>query len=196
MEKERNKFFDFVIYWRLKIAMLVVLAILVVYYLQGNIPLDIVDFSNPLGPIGAWVVLLGAFLRSWAAGIIKKKARLTVEGPYSLFRHPLYIGSLLLAVGYALILNYLWLWIVIAAFVLFIYVPKIFREEKDLAKAFPKEWNDFTRNTAILFPKRPSMKKILYPWSLTQWFRNKEYNGLLTSVLGLALLALWQSLMS
>ena len=53
--------------------------------------------------LGASLAALGLGLRIWGAGHLVKNDRLTISGPYAYIRHPLYAGSLLLAVGYAAI---------------------------------------------------------------------------------------------
>lgn len=58
--------------------------------------------------LGVPVVLVGLALRSWAAGHLVKNDALTTTGPYAWLRHPLYLGTLLIATGFALILGGLW----------------------------------------------------------------------------------------
>ena len=52
----------------------------------------------------AWSLLLvvpGLLLRAYASGYVKKNAELTVTGPYAYTRNPLYLGSVLMAFGFA-----------------------------------------------------------------------------------------------
>lgn len=51
---------------------------------------------------GAAVGALGELLRLWAAGHLEKATEVTTSGPYRWTRHPLYLGSSLLGVGFAL----------------------------------------------------------------------------------------------
>lgn len=51
--------------------------------------------------VGGAFVVAGLGLRMWGAGHLVKTRRLTVGGPYAYLRHPLYAGTLLLAVGFA-----------------------------------------------------------------------------------------------
>jgi protein-S-isoprenylcysteine O-methyltransferase Ste14 len=50
---------------------------------------------------GGLLAAMGLGLRVWGAGHLVKNDRLTVSGPYAYLRHPLYAGTLLLAVGFA-----------------------------------------------------------------------------------------------
>ena len=55
----------------------------------------------------AWSLLLvlpGLLLRAAASGTVKKNLELTVTGPYAYTRNPLYLGSMLIAAGFALAL--------------------------------------------------------------------------------------------
>jgi protein-S-isoprenylcysteine O-methyltransferase Ste14 len=59
---------------------------------------------TPVGfAVGAALVAAGLSLRIWGAGHLVKNDRLTVSGPYAHLRHPLYAGTLLLGVGFAII---------------------------------------------------------------------------------------------
>ncbi len=49
--------------------------------------------------LGAALLLAGAGLRLWAAGVLVKTDVLTVSGPYAHVRHPLYLGTLLVGSG-------------------------------------------------------------------------------------------------
>ena len=61
----------------------------------------------PLPAAVAWslaLVLPGLWLRGYAAGYVKKNRELTVTGPYAHTRNPLYLGSMLIAAGFAVAL--------------------------------------------------------------------------------------------
>ena len=50
------------------------------------------------------LVLPGLWLRGYAAGYVKKNRELTQTGPYAYTRNPLYVGSILIAAGFAVAL--------------------------------------------------------------------------------------------
>jgi protein-S-isoprenylcysteine O-methyltransferase Ste14 len=52
--------------------------------------------------LGALPIVLGEGVRLWATGYLHKNDALTVAGPYAFIRHPLYLGTLLIASGFAL----------------------------------------------------------------------------------------------
>ena len=49
--------------------------------------------------VGFLIALAGEAVRIWAAGHLEKSREVTRSGPYRWTRHPLYLGSSLLAVG-------------------------------------------------------------------------------------------------
>src|SRR6202789_4550568 len=88
----------------------------------------------------AWSLLLvvpGLVLRAYASGYVKKNAELTVTGPYAYTRNPLYLGSMMIAFGFALASRSIWIAVVLAALFAIIYVPVIKGEEQFLRSKFP-----------------------------------------------------------
>ena len=88
----------------------------------------------------AWslvLVLPGLWLRGYAAGYVKKNRELTQTGPYAYTRNPLYLGSMLIAAGFAVALQSWAVAVVLAGMFLVIYVPVIASEERFLRAAFP-----------------------------------------------------------
>jgi protein-S-isoprenylcysteine O-methyltransferase Ste14 len=83
------------------------------------------------------LVLPGLWLRGYAAGYVKKNRELTQTGPYAHTRNPLYLGSMLIAFGFALALLSWPVALVLAAGFLIIYVPVIASEERFLRATFP-----------------------------------------------------------
>lgn len=82
-------------------------------------------------------VVAGLWLRGYAAGYVKKNAELTQTGPYAYTRNPLYLGSMLLAFGFALAAGRVWLGVLLVGLFLAVYWPVILSEEAFLRGAFP-----------------------------------------------------------
>jgi len=103
----------------------------------------------------AWslaLVLPGLWLRGYAAGCVKKNRELTVTGPYAYTRNPLYLGSMLIAAGFALALLSWPVALVLAGGFAAIYVPVIVSEERYLRAAFP-EFEAYCRRVPRLIPR-------------------------------------------
>jgi protein-S-isoprenylcysteine O-methyltransferase Ste14 len=82
------------------------------------------------------LVLPGLWLRGFAAGYVRKNAELTTTGPYAYTRNPLYLGSMLIAFGFAAAS---WNWVIalaLAALFAAIYIPTIQGEEEYLRANF------------------------------------------------------------
>jgi protein-S-isoprenylcysteine O-methyltransferase Ste14 len=87
----------------------------------------------------AWslaLAVLGLWLRGYASGYVKKDAELTVTGPYAYTRNPLYLGSMLIAAGFAVALESWLVAAVLAAGFALIYIPTIASEERFLRTTF------------------------------------------------------------
>ena len=82
------------------------------------------------------LVLPGLWLRGYAAGYVRKNAELTTTGPYAYTRNPLYLGSMMIAVGFAAASGRWVIPIVLGALFLAIYLPTIFSEEEFLRRSF------------------------------------------------------------
>src|SRR5271170_6214244 len=82
------------------------------------------------------LVVPGVWLRAYASGYVKKNAELTMTGPYAFTRNPLYLGSMLIAFGFALASRSVWIALTLAALFAIIYIPVIRSEETFLRSKF------------------------------------------------------------
>ncbi len=98
------------------------------------------------------LVVPGVWLRAYASGYVKKNAELAVTGPYAYTRNPLYLGSMLIAAGFAGALQSWVVAVVLAAFFGLIYVPVIAGEERFLRSAFPN-FDAYCRRVPRLLPR-------------------------------------------
>ena len=97
--------------------------------------------------------LLGEALRIWASGHIEKTRRLATGGPYAHTRNPLYVGSMLLALGFATASASSWVVLAAAAYVLAFY-PSVMREEASfLRQTFPEQYGLWARDVPLFLPR-------------------------------------------
>ena len=85
---------------------------------------------------GAFIVVLGCLVRVYASGYIVKNKQLATDGPYSLVRHPLYTGNLLVLIGFTLACGQWWAPLVAIAFWWFYYPTAISYEDRKLHRIF------------------------------------------------------------
>ncbi len=184
---------DFLASNRIRLTTGIVLFLILEDVLEGVRPRDLTSFQDLWGISGLILVLLGISLRSWAAGTIHKDRKLATYGPYTITRHPLYIGSFLMMVGFSIIIgddeN---IWFVLIIFSLF-YLPAIRKEELKLRRKFGEEWRSYVKRTSLLFPKKIPAN-ILSRCSLEQWVKNREYRACAASLIILIALGLIREL--
>jgi protein-S-isoprenylcysteine O-methyltransferase Ste14 len=145
--------------------------------------------------IGAALVIPGLVIRALASGQLQKNEQLATGGPYAYTRNPLYLGSLILSIGFALV-SRSW-WIVVGILLLFfaIYLPVIRAEEVFLRERFP-QFEDYARQVPRLLPRvRASVKNSgAFSWDL--YWKHREYNATLGAAAMLAALVakllIWQ----
>jgi protein-S-isoprenylcysteine O-methyltransferase Ste14 len=93
--------------------------------------------------------------RLWALLYISgyKKLELITEGPYSMVRHPLYVFSLIGAIGIGLASENILVLAVMVIFYLSYYPLTIFAEEKKLVDKFDQAYLDYAKRTPRFLPK-------------------------------------------
>src|SRR5436305_9751586 len=87
---------------------------------------------------GAVLIIPGLVIRAQASGHVRKNEALAMSGPYAHTRNPLYLGSLLMGIGFALAARSWWAGTALIAMFFVIYVPVIRREEAFLPARFPE----------------------------------------------------------
>nr|MDK2851004.1 hypothetical protein [Candidatus Cloacimonadota bacterium] len=172
---------DFVARNRLKITRIVIIVCVIGMLLNGITRTHFQYRNATIFIIGSILVILGNLIRSWAAGIVHKGKILAETGPYSLWRHPLYFGSAMIALGFGLLLNDPFCWAGIILLFLIVYPSTIKKEENDMRNTHGQHWDDFAQKVGYIIPKHIDFAKIFDRWSSRQWAKNKEYNSLITS---------------
>src|SRR5258705_11457440 len=98
------------------------------------------------------LVVPGVWLRAYAAGYVKKNAELTRTGPYAYTRNPLYLGSMLIAFGFAWASGSWVIFVALTALFLAIYLPTILSEEEYLRSQFAG-FDEYARQVPRLLPR-------------------------------------------
>lgn len=105
--------------------------------------------------IGLLFIVPGMWIRMWASGHVKKNKVLATDGPYAYVRHPLYVGNILLLVGFVLASQLIWGAVLVVVFLWFYYPPAIDYEDRKLHNLFGEEWERWRLNTKALIPTPP-----------------------------------------
>jgi protein-S-isoprenylcysteine O-methyltransferase Ste14 len=136
---------------------------------------------------GVPFVIAGLLLRGWASGHLQKNERLATTGPYAYTRNPLYLGSLLLAAGFAIAARSWWVVLLLALMFLMIYLPVIRSEEEYLAQRFP-EFRAYASEVPRLMPRMKSANQSASQFSWALYGKHREYHATLGSVAIMAIL--------
>lgn len=124
---------------------------------------------------GILLAFVGEFFRIWGCGHLVKTKEFTITGPYAHLRHPLYLGTYLIATGFA-IAAHLW-WILIlwqAIFALYYYPRKEIIEGVRLLKLYGDEFIQYAQNVPALIPALKGYKKTDQKWSFSKTVKNSE----------------------
>ncbi len=103
--------------------------------------------------IGSALVLGGMALRVWAAGMLEKGGELCTDGPYRFVRHPLYLGSTVAAVGFAVMMNVVWGWVVIVPLFAALYAGQVASEERHLRTTYGAAHAQFAAAVPLIVPR-------------------------------------------
>ncbi len=153
--------------------------------------------------LGLVTVAAGEALRSWGAGHLVKNARFSVTGPYAHLRHPLYAGTLIIGVGFALTPGG---WVSAAAIAMllawffFVYFPRKERiESARLERRYGRIYADYRARVPALVPSPSAWgpppdgaprDELGARWSARRFFDNNEQGTLLGVAFGLGIFAL------
>ena len=129
---------------------------------------------------GAAVAFFGQAIRLWAAGHLEKSREVTTSGPYRFTRHPLYVGSSIMALGVAVGCRS---WVVAVMVLLYMattITAAIRSEEAFLRERFGDAYDAYAESRGPWVSRHFSWERA---------WRNKEYRSVTGLILFLAVLA-------
>ncbi len=134
--------------------------------------------------IGAFAIVPGLLIRALASGHVRKNETLATSGPYAYTRNPLYLGSLLMGVGFAIAARSWWVGVVLVLMFFAIYLPVIRDEEIFLRQKFPS-FEEYARRVPRMIPRllASSNGETSGGFSLDLYLQHREYNALLGCLL-------------
>jgi protein-S-isoprenylcysteine O-methyltransferase Ste14 len=144
--------------------------------------------SWPSIVIGSGIIAMGLLVRAWASGHVAKAAEITQSGPYAYTRNPLYLGSILIGIGFGVAAKSVWIAVGLVLLLLAIYIPTIRWEERWL-RANLEGFDAYAARVPRLFPR-------LVPagapgeYSRARYLKHREYNALLGALAMLAALVI------
>ena len=128
---------------------------------------------------GLAVALVGELVRLWASGHIEKTEVLATGGPYAHSRNPLYVGSLILAVGAGIAAASVWVVLAVLIYGAAFY-PSLVREEASfLRRKFGAAYDDWARAVPMFVPRLSPAGPRTSRFSWQRVRRNREWRTLL-----------------
>jgi hypothetical protein len=139
----------------------------------------------------------GVALRAYASGYVTKNTELTTTGPYAYTRNPLYLGSMLIAFGFAVAAHSWWTALALAVLFALIYLPTIRSEEEFLRGRF-SDYGEYAKRVPRLFPRLTAATAVTGDgfsggFSGALYRKHREYNAALGTftIYGVLLLKLF-----
>ena len=124
---------------------------------------------------------------------MKKDTELAVTGPYAYTRNPLYLGSIVMAFGFAAASRSLWITLLLALLFILIYAPTIYGEEQFLRSTFPA-YESYAQRVPRLLPRfTPAGIPGDGSFSGALYLQHREFNSLLgaCAVYAVLVAAIW-----
>src|ERR1035438_6557665 len=132
--------------------------------------------------LGAVSIIPGLLIRALASGHVRKNEALATSGPYAYTRNPLYLGSLLMGLGFAGAARSWWVGLALIVMFFAIYIPVIRDEEAFLRQKFP-EFEEYMRRVPRILPRltphsgNRNEESGEFSWKL--YLKHREWNALL-----------------
>jgi protein-S-isoprenylcysteine O-methyltransferase Ste14 len=149
---------------------------------RDEVPFDL-DELNIWVVIGVLLILMGVAFRIAAYGCLKKKESLATSGAYSLCRHPLYLGSILLTYGFCFLLNDYENYVIATVYFATFYSIAIAWEEVRVAERYGAAHQAYCQTTPLLLPLGQ------FRWGAFEWRYALRSGGLQLIVITIALLS-------
>jgi protein-S-isoprenylcysteine O-methyltransferase Ste14 len=143
--------------------------------------------------VGGFLAAVGLLIRGAASGHLQKDKELATRGPYARTRNPLYLGSAFLAAGFVVAGRSWWAGGLVALYFAVFYYAVIRNEEEDLRERFGAAFDIYTAQVPLFFPRFVKQNqgprgKGAGGFSWVRYHCNREYNALVGTLAGLALM--------
>jgi len=141
--------------------------------------------------LGAVLIVPGLLVRALASGHVRKNEALATSGPYAYTRNPLYLGSLLIGIGFAIAARSWWVGGVLVLMLFVVYLPVIRDEENFLRGKFP-EFDEYAQKVPRMVPRftPAGAGDDAGGFSMQLYLKHREWNALLGALAIIAVLVL------
>ncbi len=129
--------------------------------------------------VGAAIAIPGELLRVWASGHLTRWREVTRSGPYRFMRHPLYVGSSIMAVGFAVAAVHPAVAALVAVYMAVTLTAAVRFEGRELRQQFGADYVAYEEGRATAVARSFSFQRVI---------ANREYRAAAGLAIGLALL--------
>ncbi|MBX3396732.1 MAG: isoprenylcysteine carboxylmethyltransferase family protein [Phycisphaerae bacterium] len=136
---------------RTVVGALLVVGVLIEHVMTRAAPVDLHRPSLRQAG-GLMLIAIGLAIRLFALASIRKRRVLATSGAYSFCRHPLYLGTVAMALGLCVLLSDLKSFVLFAVYFALFYPLTILWEEFRLAERFGKRHEEYARTTPLFLP--------------------------------------------
>jgi protein-S-isoprenylcysteine O-methyltransferase Ste14 len=140
---------------------------------------------------GFAVSMLGEAIQIWCFASLDKNATLTVRGPYTMVRNPMYLGRFFILLGFLMLLGNGWL---ILAYTLFYWgymQARVQREEAHLRPIFGASYEEYCAQVRRFVPGWPLARRPVAFWDWRLFSQNNAGRNLAVTLAVWAAIAAW-----
>jgi protein-S-isoprenylcysteine O-methyltransferase Ste14 len=139
---------------------------------------------------GGIVAVIGLAIRGAAAGYLRKNSELAMSGPYARTRNPLYLGSVMLGAGFAIISRSWIAAVLLGAYFAIFYTLTIRREGRELSGIYGVVYAEYASRVPVFLPSFRAANLGHETFSWGQYARNREYQAAIGAILAMAVFVL------
>ena len=148
-------------------------------FLAGAVALWLARPTTHSIALGAAIALPGELLRIWAAGHLTRWREVTRSGPYRFMSHPLYVGSSIMAIGFAVAAVHPAVIALVVAYMVVTLTAAVRFEARELHAQFGADYDAYRQGQPASHTRRFSVARVI---------ANREYRAASGLLIGLALL--------
>jgi protein-S-isoprenylcysteine O-methyltransferase Ste14 len=140
---------------------------------------------------GFVVSMLGELIQVWCFASLDKNATLTIRGPYTMVRNPMYLGRYFIVLGFLMLAGQWWLLVGFTVGYWLYMDSRVQREEAHLRPIFGAPYDDYCARVRRFVPGWPLAGKPVAYWNPALFKQNNAGTNLLATLAVWALVAAW-----
>lgn len=168
------------------------------FLVKMRVPIGIIvivllaPFVQPQWLLAGFVVsMLGEFIQLWCFASLDKNATLTIRGPYTMVRNPMYLGRYFIVLGFLMLAAQ---WGLLLAFTVgyWLYMDtRVQREEAHLRPIFGAPYDAYCAAVRRFVPGLPQPGTTVGYWNPALFRQNNAGINLLATLAAWAVVAAW-----